>query len=378
MNIPRILLVFEAKPLNPDILKAWREWAIGKGAMDIKAEIFTSGDVKTFLENSLKPWLSLSQKSREEPGVKKGEWISFPGKKAQKGDPSLLSLMVGSTGELLSYLDWVRKDFSKACQFKDAGREKYLKSIAQALKDPKQKNSVSSPLGVENLLDHLPRVLLLGETGVGKTLFARYLSGVEKMVRISIPEYLAKEDMFEYDLFGYTAHAYSGANPDGSPGILLNNLGGVVFLDELGEASPKIQQKLLAFLDDYRVRPRGWNGEPFYCPVLIVGATNQPMDKDKEKYRNDLLQRFTHVKTIPPLRDRKANFHMLLDCLLQNGGVNTDGAIEEVGDKAFKFLLEDQYKEGNFRELENRMRHACQRARLDGRNYLVVEDFKHP
>ena len=65
--------------------------------------------------------------------------------------------------------------------------------------------------------------------------------------------------MFEYDMFGYVKYQYSNADPNGSRGVLLNNIGGVIFLDEIGEASPKIQ-KIARFLDDYLVRPRGWRG----------------------------------------------------------------------------------------------------------------------
>jgi DNA-binding NtrC family response regulator len=70
-------------------------------------------------------------------------------------------------------------------------------------------------LDIPERVDLLPRLLLRGETGVGKTLVARYLhnrsgSG-ERLLRIPIPEYLGKEDMFEYDLFGYMRGAYTDA-----------------------------------------------------------------------------------------------------------------------------------------------------------------------
>lgn len=376
----KILLVFEGLPVIPAALMAWRTWAEGKGAFDVKVAFYEKNTYSSMLVQFLKDCLGdrLKPQPEKEPcKIKKGQLVRLSDGKAQKGEPSLLTLMFGKTGELLSYLDWIRFRFNKANNIPKTDIGKYLASISKCLQNPHSEKSQDIPsLGVEEGVDSIPRILLIGETGVGKTLFAKYLSGDGSFIRISIPEYLEKEDMFEYDMFGYTCHAYNNADPNGSRGVLLNNVGGVIFLDEIGEASPKIQAKLLAFLDDYKVRPRDWTGKGFYCPVLIVGATNQPIETDKEKYRNDLVQRFTDRQTIPPLRERKESFHLLLDCLLQNEGINIDGKIEEIGKDAYNLLFQKDYKEGNFRELENLVRVACRKARIDGRTYIVRQDFE--
>ena len=70
------------------------------------------------------------------------------------------------------------------------------------------------------------------------------------------------------------------------------------------------------------------------------------------------------------------NFHLLLDCLLQNKGINIDGEIREIGEHAYQLLRQKDYKAGNFRELEGLMRDACRNARMDGRTYLVKQDFE--
>lgn len=377
-TIAKVFLVFESRPINPENIMKWREWAEGKGAFDVKVLLYEekNGDLETFLSSCLGDVLK-PQPDKEACAITKGDWVTLSDSKAQKGDPSLLTLMFGKTGELISYLDSIRVRFHKAYGISENDAKKYLEAISKRLQDPHPDNFPGHPaLSVENNLDTIPRMLLLGDTGVGKTLFARHLAGGGRFTRISIPEYLEKEDMFEYDLFGYVKYQYSNADPNGSRGVLLNNIGGVIFLDEIGEASPKIQKKLLAFLDDYLVRPRGWSGKPFYCPVLIVGATNQDVYKGKNPFRNDLIQRFTDIQIIPPLRERMENFHLLIDCLLQNKGINVDGEIREIGDNAYQLLRQKDYKAGNFRELENLMRTACRNARMDGRTYLVKQDFE--
>lgn len=374
-KIPRILLIFEGQPVNTEHLMTWRGWAEGMDAFDVKVVFYSEDkDIETFLKNNLSDWFK-PQPEKEPCVIKKGQLVKVSNIKAQKGEPSLLTLMFGKTGELLSYLDWIKARFRKAFSVKESDVKQYIESISKYLEKTESMVPETVPtLDFGKDVDLIPRFLLLGETGVGKTLFARYLAK-GKFCRISIPEYLEKEDMFEYDMFGYAKGAYTGGKESGSLGIMLNNVGGVIFLDEFGEASPKIQAKLLTFLDDYLVKPKGCDGVGFYCPVLIVGATNKPIETD-EKYRSDLIQRFTDRQTIPPLRERKENFPVLLDCLLQNRGINIDGRIEEIGKEAYKLLNEKDYKEGNFRELENLMRNACRNAIMDGRSYIVRQDFE--
>ena len=223
-------------------------------------------------------------------------------------------------------------------------------------------------------IDQIPRVLLLGETGVGKTVFADYLGDHSTSVtRISIAEFVNKEDSFEYAFFGYCRGAYTSAKESGNPGLLLENIGKVLFLDEIGTATPAIQAKLLTFLDDFMVRPRGAT-QSLFCPLLIVAATNENI-RENTRYRNDLFQRFTDIHHIPPIRELKHNFHFIVDAMLQNPAVNMNGKIKEVGKKAFEQIQAKNYIDGNFRELNNLLRHACQRAVSFGRDYLVDEDI---
>jgi sigma54-dependent transcription regulator len=260
-----------------------------------------------------------------------------------------------------------------------ASKADYLRAINKLIGSKDQNNPGSTPqIASEHLLSYLPRLLLRGETGVGKTLIARYLQEEADLrpPRIPIPEYLGKEDMFEYDLFGYVHGAYTDGREDGDHGLLLENIGGVVFLDEIGEANEIIQAKLLAYLDDYRIRPRGWRGAPFYCPTLIVAASNRDL-KDlvkKRKFRGDLLARFTDVETVPPLRQRVESLPFILDCLLQTDAINPGETVKEIGQEAFAALKKHEFP-GNFRELEDAARTACQTVAKDGRNSICRSDL---
>jgi hypothetical protein len=150
----------------------------------------------------------------EAPALTQGQFIQMPRSSTEKDDPSLLTMMFGSMGELLTAVDIVGRQFREAHDIKKEGRRKYLEKIAACL-DGKNPDVDSVTLGIPERIDLLPRLLLRGETGVGKTLIARCLhkrSGFDgRPLRISVPEYLGKEDMFEYDLFGYMRGAYTDA-----------------------------------------------------------------------------------------------------------------------------------------------------------------------
>ena len=254
-------------------------------------------------------------------------------------------------------------------------RERIAKLLSEPATEPTE-SSVEWPVS-------FPKLLLYGETGVGKTLVSRYLhsllpkNNTGRPLRISIPEFVGKEEDFEYALFGYTKGAYTGGLEDGSPGLLLENMGRVVFLDEIEEANNTIQTKLLAFMDDYRVRPRGWSYGSFYCPVLIVAATNCSVaELQKMHFRKDLLARFTDIETIPPLRERKESMDFIIDCLLQQNSINYERSIKQIGRYALAKLKGYSYEKGNFRELEDVLRNACAAARKDGRDYLCECDIR--
>lgn len=376
-SFTRILLVFEGRPVSLEALNSWRIWAQSKGAMELKVDFVDLGvddeAMCQLVEGHCQAWMRpLPQ--RETPRIVCGEWVKMPVVKGSRDDPALLTMLFGSMGELLTRMDLIRKRFERACPMDETSRAKYLKEAAAMLAKHDHQASEEPPkFGHRGLIDCLPKPLMIGETGVGKTLFVRYLAGTAKVTRIAIPEWIGKEDMLEYDLFGYAAGAYTGGRNEGSLGMLLENVGRVVFLDELGEASDIIQAKLLAYLDDYCVRPRGWNGKPFFCPTMVVGATNKDLSRMKG-FRKDLLARFTDVNRVPPLREREESFPFILDCLLQRDSINPGCEVKEIGDEAYKALRKHRFP-GNFRELETLLRNICETVIKDGRNYITRKDL---
>lgn len=379
----RILLVFEGLPVALESLKNWRRWATETtGAMEVLIEFVSAGiDEKGILEllgRRCGKWTE-PVPSHEPPALTFGSYIAMGSKTRGKDHPDLLTMMFGSMGDLLTRVDLIRERFKKVSTAVRDGKADYLCRIDRLIDSKDQNAPGKSPeLAAEHLMRHIPRLLLRGETGVGKTLIARYLQvdADGRPPRISIPEFLGKEDMFEYDLFGYVHGAYTGGKEDGDHGLLLENVGGVVFLDEIGEANEIIQAKLLAYLDDYRIRPRGWRGTPFYCPTLIVAASNRDLKElvKRRKFRADLLARFTDIETIPPLRERVESLPFILDCLLQSDAINPDAAVQEIGQEAFAALKKHEFP-GNFRELEDLLRNACSRAQQEGRPYLCQSDI---
>jgi hypothetical protein len=400
-EVNRMLIVFIGRPISLKAMAEAREWAVNhKNVWDLTVD-FVSNDAgesefKAVVAKNCQKWFAEKPKA-EDPAIKIGEWVTMPEGRTAKDDSSLLTMMFGSMGKLLTNIEVIARRFSAAVAgIDDKKKTDYRQQIDSLLKAgakpsgtkpasvKARKGDEDNLLGIGNVTDQLPKLLLLGESGVGKTLIAGYLHercGLEgRPLHISIPEYLGKEDMFEYSLFGYAAGNYTGGKPDGDHGLLLQNVGGVIFLDEIGEANAAIQAKLLTFLDHFRVRPRGWLGDPFYCPVLIVAATNRDLEEQNSvgtpRFRRDLLARFTDSSQIPPLRDRKGDFEFILDCLLQRESMNPGRQVREIGKDALSHLRTQGFKEGNFRELEDLFRTACKKALRDDRHYLVESDFK--
>ena len=251
----------------------------------------------------------------------------------------------------------------------------------------------------------LPRVLILGESGTGKSLVVEYLarrvseSGLRRLQRVAVPDYVGAESNLKHELFGYAPGSFTGASPRGEAGLLLSNVGGVIFLDEIGDASPELQAKLLAYLDDYRVRPVGYSGAPFACPTLVVAATNRPVERWAQAhregksaaesghwFRHDLLERFDLVVHLPTLNERinAGDLPAIVDTLLQTEAVNPminsaatspQRRVVAIDNAAIDALAKLDYTGANLRMLTRLLTAAVQHAARSARDFVAASDL---
>ena len=161
-------------------------------------------------------------------------------------------------------------------------------------------------------------VLLLGESGVGKTLFAQSLHSYSRRSSKRFVELncaVLPEGLIESELFGYEGGAFTGARQDGKPGLIEQAAGGTLFLDEIGELPLSAQAKLLKVLQDRRLTRVGGVKERA-VDMRLVAATNQNLKTlvEKKQFRLDLYYRLNVIPiSIPPLRQRREDIPVLVE-----------------------------------------------------------------
>jgi DNA-binding NtrC family response regulator len=201
------------------------------------------------------------------------------------------------------------------------------------------------------------RILILGETGTGKEVLARYIHS--KSHRSSGP-FIAisctnlSPELVESDLFGHVKGAFTGAHTDRLGKVELAN-GGTLFLDEIGDASLSIQGKLLRFLETNRYMRVGGTKEK-EANVRIIAATNRNLTEDIKsgRFREDLFYRLNVIQiTLPPLKDRREDIPDLVRHFLNEQKIKSN-QVEPfvISGEAMEILLEHDWP-GNIRELRN-------------------------
>ncbi len=199
-------------------------------------------------------------------------------------------------------------------------------------------------------------ILLLGESGVGKTLIASIIhtlsnrqSGPFQVINCSaIPDTL-----LESELFGYEKGAFTGASNQGKLGLFELAHGGTIFLDEIGEISPQLQVKLLQVVQEKKFRKIGGTKQ-ISADCRIITATNQDLNKrikDKQ-FREDFYYRINGITiNIPSLKERKDDIEVLAYRFLED--INEKyGQSKKLSRDVFYLFLEYDWP-GNIRELKN-------------------------
>lgn len=199
-------------------------------------------------------------------------------------------------------------------------------------------------------------VLLLGETGTGKELFAKAIHANSK--RASYP-FIAlncsafSKDLLESEVFGHKAGAFTGAIKD-KRGLIEEANGGTLFLDEIGEMHIDLQSKLLRVLETNQFFKVGGT-VPTTADVRIISATNRNLQEEVEEggFREDLFYRLNvFTIQIPPLRERKKDIPLLAKYFIKLFAEKMNKSVEGMS-KDFLYALERQAWKGNIRELKN-------------------------
>ena len=205
-------------------------------------------------------------------------------------------------------------------------------------------------------------ILITGESGVGKELFAEQLhtrsSRKEKpFVRVNCAA--LSPTLLESELFGHVKGAFTDAVSD-RIGRFEASDGGTIFLDEIGELSLDLQAKLLRVLQEHKFERVGSN-KTISVDVRVVAATNRNLEQmvSDGLFRSDLYYRLNVVPlNIPPLRERKDDIEPLASFFLDRFSRETKKNFEGFSSTALHSLY-NYYWPGNVRELENSIERAC-------------------
>lgn len=199
-------------------------------------------------------------------------------------------------------------------------------------------------------------VLLEGETGVGKELFAQalhYTSQRKNKAFVAVNCSAFPKDLLESELFGHKKGAYTGATND-KKGLFEEAHNGTLFLDEIGEMSFDLQAKLLRVLETQSFIKVG-DSLPTKINVRIIAATNRTLTKEieQEHFRADLYYRLSSFKIlVPSLRERKGDIENLATHFMLVYSTKLKKRITNI-DTAFLKQLKNYQWKGNIRELKN-------------------------
>lgn len=309
----------------------------------------------------------------------------------KQANPSLPVIMLTGLGQVKRVVEAMRRGASDylAKPFED---EELELAIANALEKEKLKEEVQLlRQKLEQFTDHddilssnarmlrikeiarrvadadVP-VLLLGESGVGKEVVARFIhvqSARRHKPFIKVNCAALPRDLLESELFGYEKGAFTGALYE-KPGKFELADKGTLLLDEIAEMSPALQAKLLHVLQDGEYMRLGGK-RPVHVDVRILASTNKLLEEviAKGEFREDLYFRLNVIKLeLPPLRERKEDIPLLCQFFLQKYAGRYNRTIQELPGNLMEAFLGYGWP-GNVRQLENSVK-----------RYLILSDIE--
>ncbi|MCA9538736.1 MAG: sigma 54-interacting transcriptional regulator [Myxococcales bacterium] len=204
-------------------------------------------------------------------------------------------------------------------------------------------------------------VLVLGETGTGKELAARFIHANSPRAEKTFAAVncgALPEDLLNSELFGHRKGAFTGADRD-RKGLFEAADGGTVFLDEIGEVSPAVQVRLLRVLQEREVQPVGARA-PIKVDVRIIAATNRDLlaEVKANRFREDLYYRLAVFPVqLPPLRERDGDVVLLAERFREAACARHDCFVNGFTDEALRALTRYPWP-GNVRQLEHEIERA--------------------
>ncbi|MDR3370657.1 sigma-54-dependent Fis family transcriptional regulator [Rhodoferax sp.] len=238
---------------------------------------------------------------------------------------------------------------------------------------------------VRRVLDKPIPLLIQGESGVGKELFARasHDSGPRKnKAFIAINCAAVPENLIEAELFGYAPGAFTGARREGSVGRLREAQGGTLFLDEIGDMPLGLQARLLRVLQDRQVTPLG-GGQPVAVDFALICASHHKLREEAAagRFRQDLYYRINGLTVLLPALRERTDFPVLTERLLAD---LNPGRQVAVAPEVMALLCQHTWP-GNLRQYANVLRTAS--AMLDAHEDCItwshlpddlLEDLQQP
>ncbi len=268
--------------------------------------------------------------------------------------------------EALQKMELQRENERLAAELKIANEKLQMENIIlrqEAEKEGYPKTIVHGSPEMENILRLLRRVtgtettvLIQGETGTGKELIARFIhreSNRKDQIFIPVNCGAIPRDLVESEFFGHAKGAFTGATQEKKGYFEMAN-GGTIFLDEIGEAPPELQVKLLRVIQESEIMPVGFH-QPKRVDVRIIASTNRDLKAEVEggRFRQDLFFRINVFSiTIPPLRERPRDILPLADHFLRLSAVRLNRRVGQFKEETRRLLLSYSWP-GNVRELQN-------------------------
>ena len=218
------------------------------------------------------------------------------------------------------------------------------------------------------------KVLITGESGSGKEVVARHVYAASNRSGgpfVTVNCGGLAETLLESELFGHARGSFTGAHRDKTGKLELAHTG-TVFLDEIGETTPRMQVLLLRMLESGEIQRVGGSEQPMRVDVRTISATNRNL-RDlvaRGVFREDLFYRLNVVTlAVPALRDRKEDIPALIESFLERRAIVQHRGPLAITPEAMAMLVEYQWP-GNVRELQN----VVERIAISGRSSVIGVD----